>query len=41
MIMKRQSQKETGAYYTPDSVVASLMQWVCGMRRTDARSFLW
>jgi len=26
--MKRQSQKETGAYYTPDPVVASLIQWV-------------
>ena len=28
MIMKRQSQKGIGAYYTPDSVVASLVQWV-------------
>jgi adenine-specific DNA-methyltransferase len=26
--MKRQSQKEAGAYYTPDSVVASLIQGV-------------
>ena len=26
--MKRQLQKETGAYYTPDAVVASLIQWV-------------
>jgi adenine-specific DNA-methyltransferase len=26
--MKRQSQKEAGAYYTPDPVVASLIQWV-------------
>src|SRR5438128_442819 len=25
--MKRQSQKEVGAYYTPDPVVASLIQW--------------
>ena len=26
--MKRWSQKEAGAYYTPDPVVASLIQWV-------------
>ena len=26
--MKWRSQKETGAYYTPDPVVASLIQWV-------------
>jgi adenine-specific DNA-methyltransferase len=26
--MERQSQKETGAYYTPDSVATSLIQWV-------------
>ena len=26
--MKRRSQKEAGAYYTPDPVVASLIQWV-------------
>jgi len=26
--MRRRSQKEAGAYYTPDQVVASLIQWV-------------
>ena len=26
--MKQRSQKEADAYYTPDPVVASLMQWV-------------
>lgn len=25
---KRSSQKEAGAYYTPDSVVGSLLRWV-------------
>ena len=26
--MKRRSQKEVGAYYTPTPVVVSLIQWV-------------
>jgi adenine-specific DNA-methyltransferase len=26
--MQRQLQKEAGVYYTPDPVVASLIQWV-------------
>ena len=26
--MKQRSQKEAGAYYTPDPVVVSLIQWV-------------
>lgn len=33
--VKRLSRKEAGAYYTPDSVVASLLQWA--VRHTDER----
>jgi adenine-specific DNA-methyltransferase len=33
--MKRLSQKEAGAYYTPDSVVSSLLQWA--IRRENDR----
>ena len=38
--MTRLSQKQAGAYYTPDRVVSSLVQWAFATRATAARSLL-